>query len=284
MKLTTLNAVAETLRSEIAGFEPEVVSGADAARVLEAFAEIEKLAAGGKLLAARRVESSNVWRQAGHRSAAAHVAEASGTGLGPAITTLEAARQLGSLPATDEAMRQGLLSESQVKEIAGAAAVQPDSEQELVDAAGKQPMSVLKLRCRRVKATGLDQEAAYRSIHRGRYLRNWTDRDGAVRFDARLTPDQGARLLAAVKDETDRLARQALRAGVDEPRKAVAADALVRLAAGDPIPGATGDACGPRPRQPPPLPDRGPVPEHRRTDPACTARPPWSTSGWTMPP
>ena len=240
MKLTTLQAVAQTLRSEIAGFDPELVSGTDAARVLESFAEIEKLAAGGKLLAARRVESSNIWRRTGHRSAAAHVAEAAGTGLGPAITTLETARHLGSLPATDEAMRLGLLSESQVKEIAGAAAVRPDAEQELVDAAGKQPMSVLKLRCRRVRATGPDQEATYRSIHRGRYLRNWTDREGAVRFDARLTPDQGARLLAAVSAETERLAREALRAGVDEPRGAVAADALVGLAAGDTPQGVTG--------------------------------------------
>jgi hypothetical protein len=245
MKLRALRSVAETLRSEIAGFEPEVVSGSDAADVLEAFAEIEKLAAGGKLLAARRVESSNIWRQTGHRSAAAHVAEATGTGLGPAITTLEAARQLGSLPATDEAMRKGQLSESQVKEIAGAAAVQPNAEQELVDAAGQQPMSVLKLRCRRVKATGPDQNATYHAIRRGRYLRNWTDRDGAVRFDARLTPDEGARLVAAVRDQTDRLVAEARRAGADEPKKALAADALVRLACGGAAGAGRSDASSP---------------------------------------
>jgi len=232
MKLKTLRSVAETLRTEIAGFEPELVTGPDAAEVLEAFAEIGKLADAGTLLAARRVESSNVWRKGGHRSAAAHVAETTGTGLGPAITTLEAARQLGSLPATDEALRDGRLSESQVKEIAGAGAVQPGAEQELVDAAGRQPMSVLKLRCRRVKATGSDQHAAYRAIHRGRYLRNWTDADGAVRFDARLTPDEGARIAALVKQETDRLVIEARRAGVDEPRKAQAADAFVRLVCG----------------------------------------------------
>jgi Domain of unknown function (DUF222)/HNH endonuclease len=230
VKLRTLKSVADTLRSEVAGFDPERVSGSDAAEVLEAYAEIERLAAAGKLLAARRVESSNIWRKAGHRSAAAHLAEATGTGLGPAITTLEAARQLGSLPTTDEAMRNGRLSESQVKEIAGAAAVRPDAEEELVDAAGRQPMSMLKLRCRRVKATGPDGAGGYNAIHRGRYLRNWTDRDGAVRFDARLTPDEGARLVAVVKDQTDRLEAEARRAGLHDPRKALAADALLRLA------------------------------------------------------
>jgi hypothetical protein len=249
MELETLQRVADNLRTALAQFDPELVDGPDAARLLEVFAELEKLAAGGKLLAARRVESSNIWRRTGHRSAAAHVAEATGTGMGPAITALEAARQLGSLPATDEAMRKGQLSEAQVKEIAGAAVVHPGAEQELVEAAGKQPMSVLKLRCRRVRATGQDQSATYAAIRRRRYLRNWIDNDGAVRLDARLTPDEGARLVTAVKYQADHLARQARRAGVDEPSKAVAADALVLLVCGlvptaDENAGTAGDRIG----------------------------------------
>jgi len=241
MKFKTLQRLANDLRVELADFEPERFDGPDAARLLEVFAEIEKLASGGKLLSARRVESSNVWRRQGHRSAAAHIAEATGSGLGPAIGTLEAARQLGSLPATDEAMRKGRLSETQVREIAGAATLRPEAEQDLVDAAEHQPLNVLKLRCRRVKATGQDQNANYESIRRTRYLRNWSDSDGAVRFDARLTPDEGARLVAAVKAQTDRLVSEAKRNGCDEPRKALAADALVRLACEDPDSGAGSD-------------------------------------------
>ena len=230
MLLDRLTRITDQLRSSLTGLDPETLSGADAARLLDAFAEIERLASGGTLLAARRVESSNVWRRTGHRSAAAHVAEVTGTGIGPAISTLETARHLGSLPATDEAVRQGRLSGTQVKEIAGAAILQPDAEQSLVDAAGHQPVNVLKLRCRRVRAAGQDQKAAYDAIRRGRYLRNWVEDSGAVRFDARLTPDEGARLLAAVTSETDRLMATGRRAGIDEPRKALAADALVGLA------------------------------------------------------
>ena len=186
MTFEALREVADDLRTALADFDPERLSGPDAARLLEVFSEIEKLAAGGKLLAARRVESSNVWRRTGHRSAAAHVAEATGTGLGPAITTLQAARQLGSLPATDEAMREGRLSETQVKEIAGAAILQPEAEQELVEAAGKQPMTMLKLRCRRVKAVGQDQQGHLRR-HPPRPLSAQLDRQrrcGAVRRPA----------------------------------------------------------------------------------------------------
>jgi Domain of unknown function (DUF222) len=232
MTFQTLRRVADDLRVALADFEPERLTGPDAARMLDVFAEIEKLASGGKLLSARRVESSNVWRRRGHRSAAAHIAEATGTGLGPAINALKAARRLDSLPATDDAMRHGRLSEAQVTEIAGAAILQPDAEKELVETAKQQPLTLLKLRCRRVKAVGGDQKATYEAIHRRRSLRNWTDDDGAVRFDATLTPDEGARLMAAVKVESDRLAVEARRAGLDEPRRALAADALVRLACG----------------------------------------------------
>lgn len=230
MLLDQLARVTDKLRSSVTDFDPETLSGADAARVLAAFAEIERLGSAGKLLSARRVESSRVWLRSGHRSAAAHVAEATGTGIGTAISTLDTARHLHSLPATDEAVRQGKLSETQVKEIAGAAILQPDAEQELVDAAGQQPLSMLKLRCKRVKAAGQDQRATYEAIRKGRYFRNWVEDSGAVRFDARLTPDEGARLLAAVGIETERLGAAARRAGLLEPRTAMAADALVALA------------------------------------------------------
>jgi Domain of unknown function (DUF222) len=233
MTFQTLKRVADDLRVALADLEPERLSGPDAARMLDGFAEIEKLASGGKLLSARRVESSNVWRRRGHRSAAAHVAEATGTGLGPAINALKAARRLDSLPATDDAMRHGRLSEVQVTEITGAAILQPDAEEELVETARQQPLTLLKLRCRRVKAVGSDQKATYEAIHRRRSLRNWIDDDGAVRFDATLTPDDGARLIAAVRAESDRLVVEARRAGLDEPVRALAADALVRVACGN---------------------------------------------------
>ena len=76
MTFTPLRQVAADLRSALADFDPERLSGPDAARALELFSEIEKLASGGTILAARRVESSNIWRGTGHRSAAAHIAEA----------------------------------------------------------------------------------------------------------------------------------------------------------------------------------------------------------------
>ncbi len=57
----------------------------------------------------------------------------------------------------------------------------------------------------------------------------------------RLTPDEGARLLAAVTAEAARLTAAGRKAGVDEPRRALAADALVGLACSGPATGPTGD-------------------------------------------
>ena len=262
-----MNVVAD-LKGALADFEPERLSGPDADRVLGMFAEIERLAAAGRILAARRVESSNVWRTKGHRSAAAHIAQATGTGMGPAVNTLKTARRLSDLPATEDAVRRGALSEPQAREIAGAASVEPAAEGELLDAAGKQPLNLLKLRCRRVRAVGEDAGARYARIHRERYLRHWTDDDGAVRFDARLTPDAGARVAAAVRAEVLRLAADGRRSGHIEPARALAADALVDLvhrgsgtsggdASGD------GDIGGDHPSGP------GPVPPPTGTGPSC---------------
>jgi hypothetical protein len=232
MTIALLDRVAGDLRGMLAGLDPERLTGPDADRLLDRFAEVERLAAAGKLLAARRVESSNSWRRGGHRTAAAHVAQVTGTGLGPAINTLKTARRLGSLPATDKAVRDGALSEEQAREIAGAAALVPEAEQELVDAAGKQPMNVLKLRCRRVRATADDQAQRYDRLRSNRYLRHWTDDQGAVRFDARLTPDDGARVVEAIRAEAARQGREAARSGSREPADAHAADALLTLTAG----------------------------------------------------
>lgn len=70
------------LREAVAELEPGCWSGADAAQLVEVFAEGEKVCAAGKALAARRVEDSNYWRRDGYRSAAQWVAKKTGTSPG----------------------------------------------------------------------------------------------------------------------------------------------------------------------------------------------------------
>ncbi|MGI9022290.1 MAG: hypothetical protein ACR2HV_03450, partial [Acidimicrobiales bacterium] len=56
-----------------AGFDPVLVSAADAARVVDDAAAIEKMAATVKGLAAARVADTDVWRRDGDRTAAHHL-------------------------------------------------------------------------------------------------------------------------------------------------------------------------------------------------------------------
>src|ERR1700674_4114213 len=98
----------------LATADPDVVTSAQAASLVELFAEIERLGAAGRVLYAKRAAESLVWRDEGHRSAAAWMAAKTKTGMGDAIATLETATALQSLPATSDALRRGDLSAPQV--------------------------------------------------------------------------------------------------------------------------------------------------------------------------
>ena len=218
------------LRPVVAELDVEALDGEVAAGLVELFVEIEQLAAAGRVLATLAVEPER-WRREGFRSAAAWMAAQAGTPVGPAVATLEMAGQLAGLPVVAAAFRAGRLSEAQAKEIVNAAAEVPEAQQQLVDAAGKVSLAELREECARVKASVITDEAErYRRIRKGRYFRSWMDRDGAVRLAARLTPDEGARFIAAVDARTNDIIADALRGRWYENPEAHRADALVDLA------------------------------------------------------
>jgi hypothetical protein len=234
------------LRPVVAELDVEALDPEAAAGLVELGVEIEQLGAALRVLATQAVARGDRWRREGFRSPAAWMAAQAGTPVRPAIATMEMARLLDGLPVVAAAFRAGRLSEVQAREIVDAAAEVPEAEQQLVDAAGKLSLSELREECQRVKASVMtDENERYRRIHRGRYLRSWTDRDGAVRLAARLTPDEGAWLLAGVDAHRDDIVVDALRGGWYENLDAHRADALVDLArtAGDG--GASGGTAGP---------------------------------------
>ena len=96
-----IDRATSALRSVLTSVEPGCLTGADAARMLEAFTEVERIGAAGKTLAARRVEESNYWRHDGHRTAASWLAAKTGSGVGPALDTLNTAARLADLPKKD---------------------------------------------------------------------------------------------------------------------------------------------------------------------------------------
>lgn len=232
----------EEVRSAVAFLEgvardldPGLVDGHDAAELLEITARGKRVCAAIETLLARRVEETKVWRDGGHRSAAHWVAEATGETVGAASRTLETARALEHLPDTDGAFRSGQLSETQAAEITAAAGVDPSAEGALLATAEATSVKGLRDRAREVRAGAEDDDPAWaRRLHVQRRAHEWTDPEGTYRLEARLAPDAGARFSAAWRAHTDRIFREARRAGRREPRAAYAADALVALAAEGP--------------------------------------------------
>ena len=221
----------QLLKEAVADLDPDVLEAKSSARLVEDFAEIERLAAAGKALAARRMAASGVWRKDGDRSAAHWMARHTGTSVGHAVATIETAQRLAELPATENAVRKGKLSEVQVKEIASAAAADPGAEQKLLGIASSDGVATLREQCARVRAAASnDENARYDRIHRERYLRHWSDAEGGFRLDARLTPDAGAVVVAALEPLKEKIFRDARKQGRREPYNSYAADALVELA------------------------------------------------------
>lgn len=192
---------------------------------------LERLAAAGKVLLAARVAESKVWREAGHRGAAEHLAAVAGTSVGAAQSLLETSGQLAQLDHVAQAVREGRLSGPQTTCIADAAADDPSAQEQLVARAAFASLRELRDECRRVKAKAdPDPDARNRRHHTNRRLRTYLDTDGAWRLAARGTVETGARLMAALNPIIDRLFTEPRREGRREPREAYAYDALIELA------------------------------------------------------
>jgi hypothetical protein len=237
--------VRDELGSRLAGLEPGQVHARDAASLMDAFAEIECLAAAGKSAMAARVSRTLLWRRTGERSPAEWMARRTGTSVGQAKAALATAHKLEELPQVKEAVLTGKLSPSQANEVVGAATADPSAEASLLLAAEHESMAGLKQRCQQVKAAACtDEIARYEAIRRQRSFRTWTSRDGAFRFDGSMTPDAGARLLARLQPEAERRFAEARRQGRRESSEAWAADALEALVAAAPGPRRGGEGHG----------------------------------------
>ena len=231
-----LAGIIDRIAAFVSSFEPGCYSTDDAASLVKLGARGERLCGAIKTLAATRAADANCHQLTGHSSAAHWLAGVTGESVGDAVDTLRLGAQLGDQPGIDDAFRSGKLSKTRASVIAGAVAVNPRSEGELLRAgSGSDTLRQLKDRCLRAKAQGrseTDEAKHNEALHRARSCRTWSDRDGAFRLDARLTPDAGASLLAALRAESDRVFDVARKAGVHESSDAYAADALVALVTG----------------------------------------------------
>lgn len=224
-----LGELVPLVRSLVAGVDVDGLDALAAARVVEECAEAERLLAALRVVSAATLTDKALWRREGFRSVATWMASKTGTAVGTAIATMEMVEQLDHLPATEAAFRAGFLSEVQARQIADAASVAPEAEQELLTAAGKLSLRGLQDECRRVEAAAIDDDERYRRVHRTRRYRSWVDRDGYGRVSAWVTPDDLARIDGEVDRRYVDIVEDAVRGGWFESVEAHRLDAFLDL-------------------------------------------------------
>jgi len=223
------------LQKGLSDFDPHTLTGEGAVELVRILAEAERSVIAAKTLSARRVEETNLHKRHGHRDAAQWLASETGEPKSEAAGLLAAARQMEKLPEIAEAFKAGRLSPAKARQVAGAATCDPSKQQDLLRAAERQSLGELRNTCDRVRrqaASAEDEASAYENIRRRRYFRDVTEPDGAVRFDGRVCPDDGAKLRAELMRRARRLAAQARAEGRRERLDCYLADALMELVTG----------------------------------------------------
>jgi hypothetical protein len=222
---------AEVVSRVLAGFDADLVSASDAMKLVKVFDRVERMVSAAKSSAFARVAGTELWRRNGHRSAANWMAGETGVGVGDAVRVLETAKALEHADATAEAFKAGELSPRQAKVIAGAAAVAPGVEAELLRAADRLSIRELEDKARRLARAGSTESEQQREARAQseRILRTWVE-DGLGCGLWKVPLAKHARIMAVIGVELDRIFHQARRDGVRESAEAYAADALVAVA------------------------------------------------------
>ncbi|MGH8997522.1 MAG: hypothetical protein ACRDYB_16090, partial [Acidimicrobiales bacterium] len=70
------------LKSAVGALEADRLEGSDALSLFGSYVAAERLATAAKVALACRIESSNIWRDTGHKNAASLIAEIEGVGVG----------------------------------------------------------------------------------------------------------------------------------------------------------------------------------------------------------
>ncbi len=139
------------------------------------------------------------------------------------------ANQLQHLPVTQEALRNGTLSNAQAVEVARGAIVAPNTETQLLNLAKHATVRDLRDATSRVVAGATDEAERHRQVHKSRYFKSWTDLDGSFNVRGRMTAANGALVMAALKPIQDEIFKAARKSGEHERPEAYAADALMVL-------------------------------------------------------
>jgi hypothetical protein len=218
----------------MARLDPSVVTVSDAMVMVDALCRIERMAATGKTLIARRaVDSPRLLRHKGFKDGGDYLARTLDISSGEAAAILGMANVLEGLEATTAAAKSGGLSPRKVAAVATAAHAAPGSESEMLKLAETAPATRVQERSRQIRQDASEETDEQRAarLRRRRSLGHGIDADSGEGWGRwRLPPAEHAELVAELNRRKQVFFDAARREGCREGDDAYLADALVDLA------------------------------------------------------
>ena len=212
-----LTSARRSLRQFNETVDPDAVSPIEAKAAIESLAEVEKLAAGAKLLLLRCLEPD--------AATVDWLGRTTGRTKRDAERDVEAAQQVK--PSTDRALRDGELSAEQAREVASAADADPGAEQGLLDTARNASVSELQRKAKKTRGAATDDAEKERRARKERALSTGVDEEtGKGWWHLSGPAAEVARMNAALEPFVQAEFDKARREGRHETRGAYAFDAL----------------------------------------------------------
>ncbi|HXR23172.1 MAG TPA: HNH endonuclease signature motif containing protein, partial [Acidimicrobiales bacterium] len=227
-------AAADSFLEAMAGFDPELLSGVDCARVVKKVATAVKAGEAVCLLASARAVACGAHKELGFNDGAAWMARQVGGSTGQARQALETAAGLADCPGTRLALLDGELSLGQAAAITRAEPETPGAEAELLKIARGSDLAQLRDKAREHRQANTDVNELHRQQLRARHFRHWRDPLGMVCFTGALPPETGVPFINRLELAAQRARRAVQQSGGERERfEAYAADALAAMATGE---------------------------------------------------
>ena len=125
-----LRQIEKLLAAVCESLEPDDLLARHAVELIDTAARLERYVAGARTLAVWRVLESKVWRDDGAKSPQRWLAAKLGITVGQAGRIVATAERVQAQPKTQEAMRNGQLSDDEADAVSGATEAEPEAEED----------------------------------------------------------------------------------------------------------------------------------------------------------
>lgn len=182
----------------------------------------------------RRYDEQGAWVDGGFKTCAAWLSWYTSIDLGAAREKVRVSRALPALPQTSDALRRGELSYSKVRALTRVATAENEEDLLVTAKHGTTAHVERVVRAYRKADLAAENKRAMRQLADRRLTTRYAE-DGSLVIEARLPPEEGGKVLAALDAATDILRKES---SADDDRRSKTshsqrqADALVRLADG----------------------------------------------------